>query len=174
MAKEKFIGKRKTIFTHQPIFILPYDQYMVVIERKVKNQVQIFETEATLCELGETGLVNLYISAKNHSYIKISIYNNTEDIIEILAGTTIRYLTTEIKNQLLDTIPDFPQLCKYVDIILQTIYRQEKCYLLQPEQLEQINMENLDPLQHMQLKILFNNFNDIFASKNEFGRINII
>ncbi|KAG9288702.1 hypothetical protein G9A89_004321 [Geosiphon pyriformis] len=31
-----------------------------------------------------------------------------------------------------------------------------------------------DPLQQMQLKMLLNNFNDIFASENEFGRTGII
>ncbi|KAG9298258.1 hypothetical protein G9A89_002746 [Geosiphon pyriformis] len=110
MAEEEIIDKREIISTHQSIFIPPYDQYMVVIERKVKDQIQIFEVEATLCESGKIGLVNLHIPAKNHSHIKILIYNNTEDIIEIPAGITIGYLTTEIENQLLDTIPDFLQL----------------------------------------------------------------
>ncbi|KAG9291690.1 hypothetical protein G9A89_022109 [Geosiphon pyriformis] len=95
---------------------------MVVIERKVKDQVQIFETEATLCKSEKIGLVNLHIPAKNHCHIKISIYNNTEDIIEIPEGITIGYLTTEIKDQLVNTIPDFLQLCKYVNITSQTIY----------------------------------------------------
>ncbi|KAG9287510.1 hypothetical protein G9A89_023882 [Geosiphon pyriformis] len=61
-----------------------------------------------------------------------------------------------------------------VTIEKKTIYRQEKCYLLQPKQLEQMNLGNLDPLQYMQLKMLFNNFNDIFANENEFGRTDII
>ncbi|KAG9284170.1 hypothetical protein G9A89_022944 [Geosiphon pyriformis] len=174
MAEEKLIDKGEIISTRQLISILSYNQYMVVIEKKVKDQIQIFEVEATLCESEKIKLVNLHIPAKNHSHIKISIYNNTEDIIEIPEETTIEYLTTEIENQFPDTIPDFSQLCGYVDIISQTIYRQEECYLLQSKQLEQINIENLDPLQHMQLKILLNNFNNIFASKNEFGRTDII
>ncbi|KAG9290375.1 hypothetical protein G9A89_007106 [Geosiphon pyriformis] len=37
MTEEEVIDKEEIISTHQPIFILPYDQYMVVIERKVKN-----------------------------------------------------------------------------------------------------------------------------------------
>ncbi|KAG9285385.1 hypothetical protein G9A89_010860 [Geosiphon pyriformis] len=53
---------------------------------------------------------------------------------------------TIFENQPPNYIPDFSQLCGYVDIISQTIYRQSKCYLLQPEQLEQINLGNLDPL----------------------------
>ncbi|KAG9304834.1 hypothetical protein G9A89_016864 [Geosiphon pyriformis] len=96
------------------------------------------------------------------------------ELIKILEETIIEHLTTEIENQLLNTISDFSQLCGYVDITSQIIYEREKCYLLQPEQLKQMNLGNLDPLQYMQLKILLNNFNDIFASENEFGRTDII
>ncbi|KAG9294718.1 hypothetical protein G9A89_008197 [Geosiphon pyriformis] len=99
---------------------------------------------------------------------------NTRSVIEIPKETIIRYLITKVKDQPPNHIPDFLQLCKYVDITLQTIYRRSECYLLQPEQLEQINMGNLDPFQWMQLKMLLNNFNDIFTSKNEFGQTNII
>ncbi|KAG9303836.1 hypothetical protein G9A89_018733 [Geosiphon pyriformis] len=164
MAKKKIIDKGEIIFICQSISIPPYNQYIVVIERKVKNQVQIFEAETTLCELGKIGLVNLYIPAKNHKHIKISIYNNMGNIIEILERTTIKYLTTEIEDQLLNTIPDFSQLYRYVDIISQIIYEQKKCYLLQPEQLEQMNLGNLDSLQCIQFKMLLNNFNNIFVS----------
>ncbi|KAG9292941.1 hypothetical protein G9A89_016303 [Geosiphon pyriformis] len=122
MTEEEIVDKRQIIFIHQPISIPSYDQYIVTIERKVKNQVQILETEATLCESRKIGLVNLHIPAKNHSHIKISIYNNMGDIIKISENTTIGYLTTEIENQLLDTIPNFPQLCEYVDITSQTTY----------------------------------------------------
>ncbi|KAG9297090.1 hypothetical protein G9A89_019371 [Geosiphon pyriformis] len=97
--------------------------YIVTIERKVKDQIQIFETKATFCELGEIGLVNLHIPVKNHSHIKIFIYNNTENIIKIPEGITIGYLTTKIENQLPNTISDFPQLCGYVDITSHSIYR---------------------------------------------------
>ncbi|KAG9290866.1 hypothetical protein G9A89_011016 [Geosiphon pyriformis] len=147
---------------------------MLAIERKEKKQEQIFEAEANFCESGDIGLINLYIPAKSYSHIKIPIYNNTGKVINIPEGTTIKYLTTEIEDQPPNLIPDFPQLCGYINITSQTIYEQDKCYLLQPEQLEQINMGNLDPLQHMQLKMLLNNFNDIFASENEFGRTDII
>ncbi|KAG9297015.1 hypothetical protein G9A89_008601 [Geosiphon pyriformis] len=174
MAKEEIIGQEEIISTGHAISIPPYNQYMLAIERKVKDQAQIFEAETSLCETGEVGLINLYILAKNHNHIKIPIYNNTGNIVEIPKKTTLRYLTTEIEDQLPSTIPDFPQLCEYVDIMSQTIYRQNKCYLLQPEQLEQMNIGNLDPLQQMQLKMLFNNFNDIFASENKFGKTDII
>ncbi|KAG9293768.1 hypothetical protein G9A89_019105 [Geosiphon pyriformis] len=123
MTEEEIINKEKTISICQTISIPLYDQYIVVIERKVKDQVQIFEAEVTLCKLGEIRLINLHIPAKNHSHIKISIYNNTGDVIKILEGTIIEYLTTEIENQLPDIISDFPQLCGYVNITLQTIYR---------------------------------------------------
>ncbi|KAG9286941.1 hypothetical protein G9A89_001179 [Geosiphon pyriformis] len=174
MAEKEIIDKEKIISTHQPIFIPLYDQYIVIIERKVKDQIQIFKTEVTLCKSRKTELVNLHISAKNHSYIKISIYNNMRNVIKIPEEIIIGYLTTKIKDQLPDAISDFPQLCEYVDIISQTIYRQEECYLLQPKQLEQINLGNLDPLQQMQLKMLLNNFNNIFANKNKFGKTDII
>ncbi|KAG9292834.1 hypothetical protein G9A89_016196 [Geosiphon pyriformis] len=96
------------------------------------------------------------------------------DIIKIPEEITIEYLTTEIEDQILDTILDFSQLCRYVDITSQTIYGQEKCYLFQPKQLKQMNLGNLDPLQYIQLKMLLNNFNNIFASENKFGRTDII
>ncbi|KAG9299005.1 hypothetical protein G9A89_020318 [Geosiphon pyriformis] len=157
-----------------PVNMAEEEIYMLAIERKEKEQEQIFEAEANLCESGEIGLINLHIPAKSYNSIKIPIYNNTGNIINIPEGTTIGYLTTEIENQPPNPIPDFPQLCGYVDITSQTIYGRDKCYLLQPKQLEQMNMGNLDPLQCMQLKMLFNQFNDIFASENEFGRTNII
>ncbi|KAG9293352.1 hypothetical protein G9A89_007598 [Geosiphon pyriformis] len=146
MAEEEVIDKEKIISIHQPISIPLYNWYMVTIERKVKDQVQIFEAEAQFCELREIRLINLHIPAKNHGHIKIPIYNNTKNIIEIPEGITIGYLTTEIEEQPPNPIPNFPQLYEYVDIILQTIYRREKCYLLQPKQLKQMNLRNLDPL----------------------------
>ncbi|KAG9288268.1 hypothetical protein G9A89_021299 [Geosiphon pyriformis] len=114
MAEEEIIDKREIISTCQPISILSYDQYIVVIERKVKDQIQIFETEATLYESEEIGLVNLHIPVKNHSYIKIPIYNNIGNVIKIPERTTIGYLITEIENQLPNTIPDFLQLKPFI------------------------------------------------------------
>ncbi|KAG9291866.1 hypothetical protein G9A89_012151 [Geosiphon pyriformis] len=122
MAEEEIVGQEEIISTSQAISILPYSQYMLAIERKEKEQEQIFEAEANLYESGEIGLINLHILAKSYSCIKIPIYNNTGNIINIPGGTTIRYLTTEIEDQTPNPIPDFPQLCEYVDIISQTIY----------------------------------------------------
>ncbi|KAG9298930.1 hypothetical protein G9A89_015952 [Geosiphon pyriformis] len=122
MVEEEIVGQGEIISTGQAISILPYSQYMLAIERKKKKQEQIFEVEATLCELGEIGLINLHIPAKSYSSIKILIYNNTGNVINIPEGITIGYLTTKIKNQPPNPISDFPQLCGYVDITLQTIY----------------------------------------------------
>ncbi|KAG9299109.1 hypothetical protein G9A89_020422 [Geosiphon pyriformis] len=63
MAEKKTIDKREIISTCQSIFILPYNQYIVVIEKKVKDQVQIFETEATLCKSGKIGLTKKMLFA---------------------------------------------------------------------------------------------------------------
>ncbi|KAG9288996.1 hypothetical protein G9A89_015545 [Geosiphon pyriformis] len=95
---------------------------MLAIERKEKEQEQMFEAEATFCESGEIGLINLHIPAKSYNSIKIPIYNNTGNVISISEGTTIGYLITEIEDQPPNPIPDFPQLCGYVDITSQTIY----------------------------------------------------
>ncbi|KAG9285894.1 hypothetical protein G9A89_013319 [Geosiphon pyriformis] len=122
MAEEKIVGQGEIISTGQAISIPPYSQYMLTIERKEKEQEQIFEAEATLCESGEIGLINLHIPTKSYSSIKIPIYNNTGNVINIPEGTTIKYLTTEIEDQPPNLIPDFPQLCGYVDITSQTIY----------------------------------------------------
>ncbi|KAG9302674.1 hypothetical protein G9A89_007378 [Geosiphon pyriformis] len=174
MTEKKIVDKGEIISIHQSISILPYDQYILAIKKEVKDQAQLFEAKITICKSEEIKLTNLYISAKSPKNIKISIYNTTENVIEIPKKTIIGYLTTNIEDQPLNHIPDFPQLCGYVDITSQTIYGQSKCYLFQPEQLEQIIMRNLDPLQQMQLKMLLNNFNNIFASENKFGQTNII
>ncbi|KAG9291646.1 hypothetical protein G9A89_022065 [Geosiphon pyriformis] len=122
IAEEEIVGQGEIISTGQTISIPLYSQYMLAIERKEKKQEQIFEAEANFCESGEIGLINLYIPAKSYSSIKIPIYNNTGNVINIPEGTTIGYLTTKIEDQSPNPIPDFPQLCGYVDITLQTIY----------------------------------------------------
>ncbi|KAG9303313.1 hypothetical protein G9A89_013639 [Geosiphon pyriformis] len=123
MAKKEIVDKGEIISTSQSVFILLYNRHMLIWKRKVKNQAQIFETELTICKSKKIGLTNFYIPAKNKNYIKIPIYNTTENVIEIPKKTTIEYLSTEVKEQLPNTISDFPQLCRYVDIILQTIYK---------------------------------------------------
>ncbi|KAG9290660.1 hypothetical protein G9A89_011623 [Geosiphon pyriformis] len=68
MAEEKIVDKGEIISTCQSIFIPLYDQYMVVIEKKVKDQVQIFEAEATLYKLGEIGLTGDAMPIKQRAY----------------------------------------------------------------------------------------------------------
>ncbi|KAG9293963.1 hypothetical protein G9A89_019301 [Geosiphon pyriformis] len=157
MAEEEIVDQGEIISMGQTISILPYGQYMIGIKQKVKEQNQIFEAKPTLCESREIKLINLHIPAKNYSHIKIPIYNNTRNVVNILERTIIEYLSTEIEDQPPSTILNFPQLCGYVDITSQMIYGQSKY-----------------PLQRMQLKMLLNNFNDIFASENKFGRTDII
>ncbi|KAG9290346.1 hypothetical protein G9A89_007077 [Geosiphon pyriformis] len=122
MTEEEIVDKEEIISTCQAISIPPYNQYMLAIKKEVKDQVQLFEAEATICESGEIGLTNLYISANSPKNIKILIHNTTGNIIEIPKRTIIEYLTTEVENQPPNHIPDFSQLCEYVNIILQTIY----------------------------------------------------
>ncbi|KAG9298023.1 hypothetical protein G9A89_018851 [Geosiphon pyriformis] len=98
MVEEKIIGQGEIISTGQTISIPPYSRYILAIERREKEQEQIFEADATLCELGEIGLINLHIPAKSHNHIKISIYNNTRNIVEIPEKTTLEYLIIEIKD----------------------------------------------------------------------------
>ncbi|KAG9283971.1 hypothetical protein G9A89_005478 [Geosiphon pyriformis] len=133
MAEKKIVNQGEIISVGQTISIPPYGQYMIGIKREVKEQNQIFEAEPTLCKSGEIGLINLHIPVKSHNHIKIPIYNNTRNIVEIPAKTTIGYLSIEIEDQLPSTIPDFLQLCGYVDITSQMIYRRSECYLLQSE-----------------------------------------
>ncbi|KAG9288351.1 hypothetical protein G9A89_021382 [Geosiphon pyriformis] len=123
ITKKEIVDQGEIISTGQAISIPPYGQYMIGIKQGVKKQNQIFEAEPTLCELGKIGFINLHIPAKDYNHIKIFIYNNTKNVIIIPAKTTIGYLSTEIEDQPLSTIPDFPQLCGYVDITSQTIYR---------------------------------------------------
>ncbi|KAG9289740.1 hypothetical protein G9A89_014475 [Geosiphon pyriformis] len=81
MTEEEIVNKREIISIYQPISILLYDQYILTIEKKVRNQAQIFKTEPTICKSEEIGLTNLYIPVKNYHYIKISIYNITGNVI---------------------------------------------------------------------------------------------
>ncbi|KAG9289803.1 hypothetical protein G9A89_015383 [Geosiphon pyriformis] len=122
MAEKEIVGQGEIISTSQAIFIPPYSQYMLAIERKKKEQEQIFEAVTNLCKSREIGLINLHIPAKSYSCIKISIYNNTGNVINVPEGTIIGYLNTKIEDQPPNSIPDFLQLCGYVNITSQTIY----------------------------------------------------
>ncbi|KAG9307080.1 hypothetical protein G9A89_016908 [Geosiphon pyriformis] len=213
MAEEEVIGQREIISTGQVISIPPYDQYMVIIEKKVKDKDQIFEAETSLYVITipeetivgyiSTELKNQppsiipnflqlcgYVVTRNTSgNCKDSLRKNLRQWVDFSLASEKEYINThnnqESRNNLHCDIKkkvfSITQLnitrrpfCNNMNITLQTIYRRNKCYLLQPKQLEQMNMGNLDPLQCIQLKILFNNFNDIFASENKFGKTNII
>ncbi|KAG9287861.1 hypothetical protein G9A89_017456 [Geosiphon pyriformis] len=78
--------------------------------------ISVNMTEEKIVDKGEIILAN---SPKN---IKIPIHNTTGNVIEIPKGTIIGYLTTKIEDQPPNHIPDFPQLCEYVNITSQTIY----------------------------------------------------
>ncbi|KAG9288801.1 hypothetical protein G9A89_023098 [Geosiphon pyriformis] len=122
MTEKKIVDKGEIISIHQAISIPPYDQYMLAIKKEVKDQAQLFEAEAIICKSGEIGLTNLYILANSSKNIKILIHNTTGNVIEIPKRTIIGYLTTKVEDQPPNHIPDFPQLCEYVDITSQTIY----------------------------------------------------
>ncbi|KAG9302837.1 hypothetical protein G9A89_009614 [Geosiphon pyriformis] len=107
MAEEKIVDQGKIISIGQNISIPPYSQYIIEIKWEIKEQNQIFEAELTLCKSGEIGLINLHIPAKDYSHIKISIYNNTGNVIVIPARTIIEYLSIEIEDQPPSTILDF-------------------------------------------------------------------
>ncbi|KAG9285514.1 hypothetical protein G9A89_006502 [Geosiphon pyriformis] len=87
---------------------------MLAIEKKEKEQEQIFEAETTLCKSGEIGFINLHIPAKSHNHIKIPIYNNTGNVVEISEKTILGYLTMEIEDQAPSSIPDFSQLSRTI------------------------------------------------------------
>ncbi|KAG9302411.1 hypothetical protein G9A89_011461 [Geosiphon pyriformis] len=114
MAKEKIVNKGEIIFIHQIISILSYNQYILAIKRRVKDQAQIFEVKTNNCQSEKIRLTNFYILAKSPKHIKIPIYNIIEDVIEIPKGTTIGYLSTEVEEQPPNPIPDFSQLCGYI------------------------------------------------------------
>ncbi|KAG9301839.1 hypothetical protein G9A89_004518 [Geosiphon pyriformis] len=108
MVEEEIVGQGEIISTGQAISIPLYSQYMLAIERKKKEQNQIFEAKLTLCKSREIGLINLHIPAKDYNHIKIPIYNNTENVILIPAGTTMGYLNTKIEDQPPNPISNFP------------------------------------------------------------------
>ncbi|KAG9294810.1 hypothetical protein G9A89_008502 [Geosiphon pyriformis] len=55
-----------------------------------------------------------------------------------------------------------------------TLNLPKESYLFMPEEINKLNLENLNTLQQMQLKILLNQYANVFASKNEFGCTNIV
>ncbi|KAG9301334.1 hypothetical protein G9A89_018006 [Geosiphon pyriformis] len=50
----------------------------------------------------------------------------------------------------------------------------KESYLFTPEEINKLNLENLSTLQQMQFKVFLNQYVDVFASENEFGRTAIV
>ncbi|KAG9306329.1 hypothetical protein G9A89_018212 [Geosiphon pyriformis] len=55
-----------------------------------------------------------------------------------------------------------------------TLNLPKESYLFTPEEINKLNLGNLSTLQQMQLKVLLNQYADVFASENEFRRTDIM
>ncbi|KAG9299701.1 hypothetical protein G9A89_013061 [Geosiphon pyriformis] len=130
-------------------------------------------TDHEICSL--TDIANLYLSAKAHKHFKISIHNLTKDVIKIPEGILVSSISANIQNlEKPQSIPDFAQLFLFCDITSQVKNLPKESYLFMPKEINKLNLGNLNTLQQMQLKILLNQYANIFASKNEFGCMDIV
>ncbi|KAG9304498.1 hypothetical protein G9A89_020062 [Geosiphon pyriformis] len=118
------------------------------VNRKIQDQALLFETSSEICSLAD--VANLYLLAKAHKHFKIPIHNPTKDVIEIPEGTLIGFISADIWN-----LP-------------------KKSYLFTPEEINKLNLENLSTLQQMQLKVLLNQYANVFVSENKFRRTDIV
>ncbi|KAG9307778.1 hypothetical protein G9A89_023343 [Geosiphon pyriformis] len=126
-----------------------------------------------ICSLAD--VANLYLLAKAHKHFKIPIHNPTEDVIEIPKGTLISSISTDSQNpEKSQFIPDFAQLFLFCDITSQVWNLPKESYLFTPEEINKLNLGNLSTLQQMQLKVLLNQYANVFASENEFGCTDIM
>ncbi|KAG9298559.1 hypothetical protein G9A89_018918 [Geosiphon pyriformis] len=143
----------------QAIFLLLVKiPQLTPVNRKIQDQALLFEASPEICSLAN--VANLYLLAKAHKHFKISIHNPTKDVIEISKGTLIGSISADSQNpEKPQSIPDFAQLFLFCDITLQ---------------INKLNLENLSTLQQIQLKVLLNQYANVFASKNEFGRTDIV
>ncbi|KAG9295013.1 hypothetical protein G9A89_017807 [Geosiphon pyriformis] len=143
------------------------------VNQKIQDQALLFEASPKICSLAN--VANLYLLVKAHKHFKISIHNLTEDVIEIPEGTLIGSISADIQNpEKPQFIPNFTQLFLFCDITLQVWNLPKESYLFTPKEINKLNLGNLSTLQQMQLKVLLNQYADVFASKNEFGRTNIV
>ncbi|KAG9289640.1 hypothetical protein G9A89_014375 [Geosiphon pyriformis] len=146
------------INTDTIISIPLYRQYILKVNQKIQDQALLFEASPKICSLAD--VANLYLPAKAHKHFKIPIHNPTKDVIKIPEGTLVGSISTDIQNsEKPQSIPDFIQLFLFCDII---------------SQINKLNLGNLSTLQQMQLKVLLNQYADVFASKNEFGHTDIM
>ncbi|KAG9284475.1 hypothetical protein G9A89_014079 [Geosiphon pyriformis] len=118
------------------------------VNRKIQDQALLFKANPEICSLAN--VVNLYLLAKAHKHFKIPIYNLTEDVIEIPKGTLISSISLNIQHP------------------------EKLHYLFTPEEINKLNLGNLSTLQQMQLKVLLNQYANVFASKNEFRHTDIV
>ncbi|KAG9292610.1 hypothetical protein G9A89_006982 [Geosiphon pyriformis] len=143
------------------------------VNRKIQDQALLFKASSKICSLAD--IANLYLPAKAHKHFKIPIYNPTENVIEIPEGILIGSISVDIQNlEKLQSIPDFTQLFLFCNIISQVWNLPKESYLFIPEKINKLNLGNLSTLQQIQLKVLLNQYADVFASKNEFRCTDII
>ncbi|KAG9298364.1 hypothetical protein G9A89_003181 [Geosiphon pyriformis] len=128
------------------------------VNQKIQDQALLFEASPEIYSLAD--VANLYLLAKAYKHFKIPIHNLTEDVIEIPKGTLIGSISADSQNpEKPQFIPDFAQLFLFCDITLQ---------------INKLNLGNLSTLQQIQLKVLLNQYADVFASKNEFRCTDIV
>ncbi|KAG9302624.1 hypothetical protein G9A89_007328 [Geosiphon pyriformis] len=97
-----------------------------------------------------------YLLKVNQKIQDQALLFETDPEICFLTDVTNLYLSNPEKPQ---SISNFAQLFLFCDII----------YLFTPEEINKLNLGNLSILQQMQLKVLLNQYADVFASENEFG-----
>ncbi|KAG9285980.1 hypothetical protein G9A89_022656 [Geosiphon pyriformis] len=143
------------------------------INQKIQDQALLFEASPKICSLAN--VANLYLPAKAHKHFKISIHNLTKNVIEISERTLIGSISADIQNsEKTQFIPNFAQLFLFCDITSQVWNFPKESYLFTPEEINKLNLGNLSILQQIQLKVLLNQYVDVFASENEFGCTDIV
>ncbi|KAG9288455.1 hypothetical protein G9A89_015661 [Geosiphon pyriformis] len=161
------------IYTNTIIFIPPYWQYILKVDRRIQKQALVFKTNPEICLLAN--IANLYLSAKAYKYFRIPIYNPTKNIIKMPKGILVGSIFSDIQNpEKPQLIPDFAQLFLFCNITSQVWNLPKKSYLFMLEEINKLNLRNLSTLQQIQLKILLNQYADVFVSKNEFRHTNIV
>ncbi|KAG9291599.1 hypothetical protein G9A89_022018 [Geosiphon pyriformis] len=134
------------------------------VNQKIQDQALLFEASSEICSLAN--VANLYLPAKAHKHFKIFIHNLTEDVIEIPKGTLVGSISADNQNsEKPQSIPNFTQLFLFCDITSQIWNLPKESYLFIPKEINKLNLGNL---------ILLNQYANVFASKNEFGRTDIV
>ncbi|KAG9286143.1 hypothetical protein G9A89_010157 [Geosiphon pyriformis] len=148
------------------------DDFFIDDPNAFQNQYQEL---ASTYEEQEQRLADLNTKLCDHCLISCHFQYCDEYVIEISEGTLIGSISADIQNsEKPQSIPDFTQLFLFCDITSQVWNLPKKSYLFTPEEINKLNLGNLRTLQQMQLKILLNQYADVFASKNEFGHTDIV